>query len=168
MSRVFPKSSLKRSNHPRPVGFKLPDQAMCNRGRVLITSQPFKHWTKWGAICSRFAWNSSAYEGLKHFTFHHVEQCGETDHTILEYECWYPSKQQPDIWKQCPVQARSQVWLSECYFSKGNSFNLRCEVHLVCAKVSKNMSTQAWAENSYFRLWSYLSKQMHINKYKEF
>lgn len=63
MSRVFPNSSLKRCNQPRPIGFKLPDEDMWNSDGVLITSSPFKHWAKWGAICSCFAWNSSAYRG---------------------------------------------------------------------------------------------------------
>lgn len=135
MSRVFPNSSLKRCNQPRPIGFKLPDEDMWNSDGVLITCSPFKHWAKWGAICSCFAWNSSAYKGLKHFTFHHMEECVETDHTVLEYKCWYLSNKQTDIWKQCSEQGRSQIWLSGHYFRKGDYFKWTFEGYLVLCKI---------------------------------
>ena len=135
MSRVFPNSSLKRCNQPRPIGFKLLDEDMWNSDRVLITSSPFKHWAKWRAICSCFAWNSSAYEGLKHFAFHHMEQCRETDHTILKYKCWYPSNKQTDIWKQCSAQWRGQTGLPGYYFRKDRYFKRCVKCIWGCAKV---------------------------------
>lgn len=131
MSRVFPNSSLKRCNQPRPISFKLLDQDMWNSDRVFITSSPFKQWAKRGAICSCFAWNLTAYEGLEYLAFHHMEQCGEIDHTILEHECLHPSSKLTDIWKQCSVQGKSWIWLSEYYFRTGDYFKLMCEVPLV-------------------------------------
>lgn len=109
MSRALPNNSLKRCNQPRPISAKLLDKGTWNSDRVLITSSPFKQWAKWGAICSCFAWNSTACEGLKYLAFHHVEQCGETDRTVLECKCLYLSNKPTDIRKQCSAQGTSQI-----------------------------------------------------------
>lgn len=130
-TRVFPNSSHKRCNQPRPISFKLLDQDMWNSDRVFIMSSPFKQWAKRGAICSCFAWSPTAYEGLKYLAFHHMEQCSETDHTILEHECLYPSSKLTDIWKQHSAQVKSWIRLSEYYFRTDDYFKLTCEVHLV-------------------------------------
>lgn len=134
MSRALPNNSLKRCNQPRPISAKLLDKGTWNSDRVLITSSPFKQWAKWGAICSCFAWNSTACEGLKYLAFHHVEQCGETDRTVLECKCLYLSNKPTDIRKQCSAQGTSQI----CYLAILEMviiFNWRANCIWCCAKV---------------------------------
>lgn len=103
MSRVFPNSS-KRCNQQRPISFKLLDQDMWN-SESINNQQPFWTVSKMRSHLLLFSMTFNCLWGAEVFCFHHMEQWGEIDHTILERKCLYPSNKQTDIWKQCSAQA---------------------------------------------------------------